>query len=169
MPVQEIITDREELTITVLATYETNLETVWRLWTEPSLREKWWGPPGYPATFTDHDLVPGTLVDYHMTGPDGTRYPGWWKILSVEPPHTLVFEDGFSDAEGNIDESMPSSLNRIRLNAVDGVVTMRIEGRYATLDALEKVVAMGVEEGLRGAVGQIDELIASIYAGSESS
>ena len=44
-------------------------ERVWQLWADPRQLERWWGPPTYPATFTQHDLAPGGHVEYHMTGP----------------------------------------------------------------------------------------------------
>ena len=46
-------------------------ERVWDLWADPRKLERWWGPPFWPATFTAHDLAPGSHVEYHMTGPTG--------------------------------------------------------------------------------------------------
>jgi uncharacterized protein YndB with AHSA1/START domain len=35
---------------------------VWQLWADPRQLERWWGPPGYPSTFTEHDLTTGGHV-----------------------------------------------------------------------------------------------------------
>ena len=58
------------------------------------------GPPTYPATFTAHDLGPGSRVEYHMTGPSGDQPRGYWDILKAEPPRRLVFRDGFANDDG---------------------------------------------------------------------
>ena len=50
---------------------------VWQLWADPRLLERWWGPPGFPATFEHHDLTPGGTITYFMSGPDGgDRFDG---------------------------------------------------------------------------------------------
>ena len=48
------------------------------------------------GTFTEHELAPGARVKYHMTGPDGEVYPGYWDITGVEPTSRFTFQDGFA-------------------------------------------------------------------------
>jgi uncharacterized protein YndB with AHSA1/START domain len=74
---------------------------VWQLWADPRQLERWWGPPTYPATFTRHDLAPGSRVEYHMTGPEGDQPHGHWDILEADPPRSLVFRDGFANDDGS--------------------------------------------------------------------
>jgi hypothetical protein len=38
---------------------------------------------------------------------------------------------------------------------------MSIESRFASAEAMEQVLAMGMEEGLKQAVGQIDAILAA--------
>ena len=97
MPVTSVHKDPEALTMTISAEFDAPIETVWDLWENPRLLERWWGPPTYPATFVDHDLVPGAMVTYFMTGPDGDQARGWWRVLAVERPRHLEIEDGFAD------------------------------------------------------------------------
>ena len=32
-----------------------------------------------------------------MTGPEGDKHYGWWRVLTVDSPNRLEFEDGFTD------------------------------------------------------------------------
>lgn len=159
MSVTDVTTDRETLTLTLTARFEAPIERVWELWADPRLLERWWGPPGFPATFTEHDFEAGGRVAYHMTGPDGTTYHGWWHILSIDRPHRLSFEDGFADEHGTPNPELPVTRANVRLSSGDGGTDMVLSSRFASLDQLEQVVKMGVEEGLRLAVGQIDGLL----------
>ena len=84
--------------MTLEAEFDVPAERVWQLWEDPRQLEQWWGPPTYPATVTSHDLRPGGRVEYHMTGPEGDQSKGYWEILEAEPPHRLVFNDGFANA-----------------------------------------------------------------------
>ena len=70
MTVTAVRKDPDALTMTLTAEFDASPERVWQLWADPRQLERWWGPPTYPATFTAHDLAPGSRVEYHMTGPD---------------------------------------------------------------------------------------------------
>lgn len=160
MTVVDTIKDTDALTLTVVTELDATPERVWRLWSEGEQLGRWWGPPGWPATFPDHDLTPGAESRYYMTGPDGTRAHGWWRVLAVDPPRSIEIQDGFSDADGNPDDAMPAAVMRTELTPVDGGTRMTITTRFPDAEAMAQVIAMGMEEGMREAVGQIPELLA---------
>ena len=162
MPVIDVLKDPAAMTLTVLAEFDATLERAWQLWADPRQLERWWGPPGYPATMSRHGVEPGDRVTYYMTGPEGDRHHGWWRILEADPPRRLVFEDGFADGEGNPDDSLPTMVATVTLSDRDGRTHMEIATRYPTPEAMEQVLAMGMEEGIRAAVGQIDDLLAEV-------
>ena len=72
MTVTAVRKDPDTLTMTLTAEFDASPELVWDLWADPRKLERWWGPPTYPATFTAHDLAPGSRVEYHMTVPAAT-------------------------------------------------------------------------------------------------
>lgn len=164
MTIAEVVTDRDSLTVRAEADFDASVEEVWKLWENPRLLEKWWGPPDYPAIVTEHDLVPGGVVRYHMTGPDGENYGGYWIVKVVEPPHRLVIEDMFTDDEGVPQPEMPTSTMEISITEQDESTHMTVVGSYSSIAALEKVIAMGMEEGLRASMGQIDALLETVGA-----
>ena len=51
MTVTSVDTDYDSLTVTLIAHFEASIDEVWELWSDPRKLERWWGPPGYPATF----------------------------------------------------------------------------------------------------------------------
>ena len=77
------------------------------MWADPRQLERWWGPPTWPATFVEHDLTTGGGAHYFMTGPEGEKAHGWWRIVAVDEPRSIEFEDGFADEEGRPDDEMP--------------------------------------------------------------
>jgi uncharacterized protein YndB with AHSA1/START domain len=147
--------------MTLTAEFEATPEVIWDLWADPRKLERWWGPPTYPATFTRHDLTPGSRVEYHMTGPGGDQPHGYWDVLEVDPPTTLVFMDGFANDDGSPNDDLPRNEGRVTIEAIDAARTrMSIESRFPNPEAMEQVLAMGMEEGLTEAVGQIDAILA---------
>src|SRR5688572_5903188 len=161
MTVTAVRKDPAALTMTLDAEFEASPERVWQLWADPRQLERWWGPPTYPATFTAHDLAPGSRVEYHMTGPEGDQPRGFWDVIEAEAPHRLVFRDGFANADGTPNDSLPRNDALVTIESVGPSRTrMSIESRFPSAEAMEQVMAMGMEEGLTQALGQIDAILA---------
>jgi uncharacterized protein YndB with AHSA1/START domain len=151
----------ETLSMRLTAEFDASPERVWQLWADPRQLERWWGPPTYPATFTRHDLTPGSRVEHHMTGPEGDQPHGYWDVVEVDAPRTLVFKDGFAGDDGQPNTELPISTGRVAIEAIGGGRTrMTIESIFPSTEAMEQVLAMGMEEGLKQAVGQIDAILA---------
>jgi dihydrofolate reductase len=88
--------DFDDLSLVMVTEFDARIERVWQLWADPRQLERWWGPPAWPATVEKHELVAGGEVTYFMTGPQGERSNGWWRVTSVDPPRSLEFTDGFA-------------------------------------------------------------------------
>ncbi|MCW2912843.1 MAG: Activator of Hsp90 ATPase 1 family protein [Actinomycetia bacterium] len=161
MTVIDVQKNPEALTLTLTARFDAPPARVWQVWQDPRQLERWWGPPTYPATVIDHDLTPGGAVTYFMTGPEGDKHYGWWRILSVDAPHRLEFEDGFADDSGRPDPDMPTTTVRVQLTAdAETATVMTIENTFPTPETMEQLVSMGTVEGMSAALSQIDALLA---------
>ena len=160
MTVISVVKDADARTVTITAGFDAPIGRVWQVWSDPRQLERWWGPPGYPATVTEHDLAPGGTVAYVMTSPDGHRHGGWWRVRAVDPPHELEFEDGFVDADGNPSPDGPTATVRVVLSEPAGGGTqMVITMAWDSDEAMEQMLATGMDAGVTAAVGQIDELL----------
>lgn len=159
MSVTSVDPDFENLTITLVGEYAAPVERVWQLWADPRLLERWWGPPSFPATVEQHELRPGGSVSYFMTGPEGEKYPGWWRIDAVDAPTALEFTDGFTGEDGRPAPDMPVSAVRVELAEHDGRTRMEVRSAFQSREQMEQIVDMGALEGLRQAAGQIDALL----------
>lgn len=152
--------DLDQHALTVTCEFAAPVARVWQLWADPRQLERWWGPPGYPATVEAHELVPGGDVRYYMTGPEGERYGGYWRIVSVDPPTTLEFEDGFADSAGVPNDEMPVGTVTVELAEREGVTEMKVRTVYGSREHLDKVLEMGMAEGMTAAIGQIESILA---------
>ena len=161
MTVTAVRKDPEALTMTLDAEFDASPERVWQLWADPRQLERWWGPPTYPATFTKHDLTPGSRVEYHMTGPEGDQPKGYWDVLETDPPRSLVVRDGFANEDGTPNPDFPVGEMRVRIEEIgDGRSRMSIENLFPSTEAMEQLLAMGQEQGMIEALGQIDAILA---------
>ena len=163
MPVTNVTHDIDTRTIVITAEFAAPRDRVWDVYADPRQLEKIWGPPTYPATFVEHNLVPGGRVTYYMTGPEGDKFGGWWEMISVDKPNGFTFRDGFADAENDLKpvESMPVSFNDYQFTEAGGTTTSLFTSTYETAEALQQVLDMGIIEGATGSINQIDDLLAA--------
>lgn len=161
MPVTDITKDADTRTLTITAEFAAPVERVWGLYEDARKLEQVWGPPEYPATFVDHDLRPGTRSTYYMTSPEGEKFAGYWDITGVEAPARFTFRDGFAHADLTPNTDLPVSENAYTFTGTDGGTTAVFTSTFASAEALQQVLDMGMEEGARSAINQIDAFLAA--------
>ncbi|WP_422115918.1 SRPBCC family protein [Brachybacterium sp. UNK5269] len=160
MPVTDIAHDLDRLTITITAQFAAPVQRIWEIYADPRQLEQVWGPPGFPATVVEHSLAPGGRVTYYMTGPDGERYHGYWNVLAVEEPRSFTYEDGFAHEDFSPNPDLPVSTCVSTFSEQDGGTRAVYTTSYPSREGLQTVLDMGVEEGARTSIDQIDGLIA---------
>lgn len=161
MPIVSSSQDADALTLTLVAEYAAPPSRVWQVWSDPRQLERWWGPPTWPATFEEHDVVVGGGSRYYMTGPEGEKARGWWRFLSLDEPSSFEFEDGFSDESGAPNTQMPTIRARVDLEETAAGTRMTVTSRFASLEDMEKLAQMGMVDGITLAMRQIDDILAS--------
>jgi uncharacterized protein YndB with AHSA1/START domain len=152
--------DLEALSLTIVADFDAPIERVWQLWADPRQLERWWGPPSHPSTFERHDLVGGGEATYFMTGPDGSRSRGWWRVERVDPPRSLVFTDGFAREDGSPDHDMPTTAVRVRLDEHQAGTRMELRFGFESADHMEQLERWGAFEVFPQSVAQMDAVLA---------
>lgn len=162
MPISSVVKDPEALTMTVIADFAVPVERLWDAYADPRQIEKFWGPPTYPAVFTRHDMYPGGRSDYAMTGPEGDVSRGYWEYLNVTPGKSFEVLDGFAGEDGTPNREMPSMRMVFVFEATDEGSRLTETTYFNSADELEKLLSMGMEEGMRAAMSQIDDVVADL-------
>jgi uncharacterized protein YndB with AHSA1/START domain len=95
-----------------------------------------------------------------MTGPEGEKAHGWWEFVSVDAPNGLEFDDGFADQSGTPQDDGLVTRAVVTLDGAFPGTLMTITSRFPSTQAMEQLVSMGMEEGIVGALGQVDAILA---------
>jgi uncharacterized protein YndB with AHSA1/START domain len=159
MTVIDTTRDPEALTLTLVAEFDAKVERVWKVWADPRLLERWWGPPTWPATFDTHEFSVGGQSRYFMTGPDGGKSHGWWEVTGIDEPRRLEFVEGFASPAGEPLDRDEATRIEVTLEPTGTGTRMTTVNRFANADQMERLLKMGMEEGMAGAMGQIDALL----------
>lgn len=159
MPVTDVTTDAENLTMTVIADFAAPIERVWSAYSDPRQLERFWGPPGWPATFTAWDHTVGGRATYTMNGPRGETSSGSWEFLAIDAPRSFEVLDSFADENGQPLEGFPAQRMSFTFESTADGTRMVTTSHFDSVDALEQVVEMGQVEGLKLAMSQLDAVL----------
>ncbi|UDY24662.1 SRPBCC family protein [Nocardioides sp. Kera G14] len=169
MPITHVTKDPEALTMTVVADFPAPLRRLWDAYVDPRQLERFWGPPEWPATFTRHDAAVGGVSSYLMRGPDGSVSRGYWEWLSVDELKGFEVLDGFALEDGTPNREMPSMRMVFAFEAVGSGSRVTTTTYFNAVEEMEQLVEMGMEDGMRAAMGQMDSVLtdlASFAAGN---
>lgn len=170
MPITTVEKDLDALTMTITADFPVSVRRLWDAYADPRQLEQFWGPVEYPATFTRHDMAPGGMSKYFMTGPGGDTSRGYWKFTAVDHGRSFEVLDGFAGEDGEPNAEMPNMRMVFVFTEHDGGARLTTTAHFNSLDELEKLIGMGMEEGTKSAMSQIDAVVADLqsYAAGRS-
>ena len=115
------------------------------------------GPPPWSTTTCVSEGASHTL-----TGPDGEKSAGYWEVLVADAPNVLEVRDGFADDSGTANDDMPTMVMRTTFEAISDTRTrMTTVTQFPSIEAMEQLVNMGMEEGMREAMSQIEAVLAA--------
>ncbi|MHC6175111.1 SRPBCC family protein [Glutamicibacter endophyticus] len=162
MPVTAVTKDPETLTLSITADFSVPVARLWDAYLDARQIEKFWGPPGYPATFLRHDGVVGGVSRYYMTGPDGEEFHGRWDWTEVAEHKFFEVRDSFADSTGTTNDELPSTRVVFGFDPTDAGSRVTVTNHFDSVQDLEQLVAMGMEEGINQAMGQIESVLADL-------
>jgi uncharacterized protein YndB with AHSA1/START domain len=162
MPLTSVTKDVAKLTLTVVGDYPVPQQRLWDAFADPRQLERFWGPPFAPATFTRYDMKVGGRAEYFLSLPDGKKWSGSWKFTAVNPISSFEARDGEDNAE---DHNMPASAKFTFETTPTGSRLTSVTW-FESVEAMEQT-AVGMEQGLRAAMPQLDAVLAepSVSAG----
>jgi uncharacterized protein YndB with AHSA1/START domain len=151
------VSAQRELVITRV--FDAPRSLVFKAWTEPEHRMRWWGPNGFTTTSCEMDLRPGGAWRLSMRSPEGREDRQRGIFREIVPPERLVFTYAFEDAAGNpghetlvtVTFAEHEGKTKLTVNqAVFKTVAVRddhVRGWGEALDHFAKYVATGRSEG----------------------
>lgn len=130
-------------------------ELVFKMFSEAEHLKHWWGPNGWEVPVCRIDFKPGGIWHYCMKCMDpnqGDFYgmESWGKAIykEINEPEAIFYTDYFSDAEGNINEELPSTEVKVEFIDLEGKTKLVNYAEYVSAEALKTVMDMGMLQGI---------------------
>ncbi|MFC0273178.1 SRPBCC domain-containing protein [Metabacillus herbersteinensis] len=156
----ELILERE---------FDAPKELVFKAFSEAEHLKQWWGPRGWTLTVCNIDFREGGVWHYCMKCIDENQgdffgFESWGKGVYQEIVNAekIVYIDYFSDAEGNEAEGMPSTRSILTFEENAGKTKVINRAQYASSEALQTVLDMGMEQGITETWDRLGEYVVTL-------
>jgi len=155
----DFLVDKENSTLTVKREFAAKRQLVWDCYTKSELLNRWFAPKPLTTKTKSMDFRPGGHWHYAMVEPNGQEYWGRLDYQTIAPIDNYTALDGFADETGAVNPDLPRSTWNVTFTdrATHTVVTTVVS--YASPEALQQVIDMGMKEGLASTLERLDELL----------
>lgn len=136
---------------------------MFEVWSDCKHLKHWWGPKEWPMDECEMDFREGGTWHFSLRGPnEGDESWGIAVYKEIDKPRKIVYQDNFSDKDGNINEEMPGMLVTVEFHDYKGKTRVASTTLFNTPETREKVVEMGVVEGMSSSMERLDEYLEKI-------
>lgn len=155
----DFIADKEKNTLTIRREFLAGRQLVWDCYTKSELLDQWFAPAPLTTKTKSMDFREGGHWHYAMVDPNGTEYWGYTKYQKIQPIDYFTSLDAFSNAEGKINDELPRAEWLINFTDKGENALVETIVTYKSLADLEKVIQMGMEQGMRLTLAKLDTLL----------
>jgi uncharacterized protein YndB with AHSA1/START domain len=146
--------------IEVSRIFNAPVEMVWKVWTDPELVKRWWGPKHFSSPVAKIDFREGGKSIVSMKAPKemgGQEFFSVWLYVKIIPLKTIEFIQSLSDEDGNkIDPTkvgMPSDFpidvrTVVAFNTLGNSQTEMTVTEYAEFGTISNFAQIGLEQSM---------------------
>lgn len=158
----DFLADKENNTLTIRREFAAGRQLVWDCYTKKELLDQWFAPKPFTTKTKSMDFKNGGHWHYAMVDQDGNHYWGWTDYHNIQPIDSYETLDAFCDEAGEINTALPrAKWNVIFTDKGDNAIVETIV-QYASLNDLETVINMGMQEGMISTLEKLDELLITL-------
>lgn len=155
----DFLVDKENSTLTITREFNAERPLVWDCYTKQELLDQWFSPKPFTTKTKSMDFKNGGHWHYAMIDPDGKEYWGYTEYYDVNPIDYYRTIDSFCDCEGTINHELPTANWQVTFTDLGETTIVTTKVIYDSLEDLEAVIKMGMEEGMLSTLEKLDELL----------
>lgn len=158
----DFIVDKDTHSLHIKREFAGKRQTVWDCYTKQELLDRWYAPKPLRTVTKSMDFREGGHWVFAMIDPSGTEYWSRTDYKTISPIDSFTGIDSFCDNKGELNPHLPSSEMEVKFSDLNDHTLMETVVVYSSAEALQTVIEMGMEEGLKSTLECLDELLLKI-------
>ena len=159
----DFIVDKQTKTVSITKEFAAELSLVWDAYTRAELLDQWWAPKPMTSRTKVMDFTVGGRRFYAMVSPEGDERWAIQKYTSITPKTNFKLFNAFADKDEN--PELPGSDWDLNFSGQNGKTTVSISIYNESLERMEKVIAMGFQQGFEALLQNLEELLGKLTQG----
>jgi uncharacterized protein YndB with AHSA1/START domain len=155
----DFLVNKENNTITIKREFAARRKLVWNCYTQSELLDRWFAPKPLTTKTKFMDFREGGHWLYAMVEPNGQEYWGRMDYQTIQPIDNYTSLDGFCDDSGALNPAFPRSEWNVTFSDVATRTLVETVVSYASAEALQQVINMGLKDGLTSTMERLDEVL----------
>lgn len=160
----DFLVEEAKNTITIKREFAAKRQLVWDCHTKSELLDQWFAPKPLTTKTRHMDFKDGGHWHYAMVTPDGQEFWNRLDYQKISPIDGYAALDGFCDANGVVNPDMPRARLDVSFSDVQERTLVTTVVLYASAADVQKVVNMGLKDGMTSTLERLDELLQAINA-----
>lgn len=156
------IVDKEQSRITVKREFAAKRQLVWDCHTRRELLDQWFAPKPLTTKTKHMEFKEGGYWHYAMIMPDGQAFWSRLDYQAIHPIDDYAALDGFCDEAGVVNPEMPRARWEVTFTDANAHTLVTTVVMYRSPEDVQKVVEMGMEEGMASTLERLDELLLTL-------
>lgn len=155
----DFIVNKDKNSLHIKREFAAKRQTVWDCYTKQELLDRWYAPKPLITRTKSMDFREGGHWVFAMIEPSGTEYWSRTDYQSIKPKEFFTGIDSFCNSEGEVNPEYPSSKMEVKFSDLNAHTLMETVVTYDSAEALQTVIAMGMEGGLKSTLESLDDLL----------
>ncbi|HQU99961.1 MAG: SRPBCC domain-containing protein [Bacteroidia bacterium] len=161
-PLFDFVADKANNTLVIKREFDAPRQMVWDCYTKQEYLDQWFAPKPFTTKTKSMDFSNGGHWHYAMIDPDGNHYWGYTTYNNIKPIDTYQTEDAFSNEAGEINTELPQAKWEVTFKDFNALTIVETIVYYNSLQDLETIINMGMQEGMKATLEKLDELLLSL-------
>jgi uncharacterized protein YndB with AHSA1/START domain len=160
----EFLVEQEQNRITVKREFAARRQLVWDCHTKSELLDQWFAPKPLTTKTKHMEFKEGGYWHFAMIAPDGQAFWSRQDYQTINPIDGYVAFDGFSDESGAVNHDMPRARWEVAFTDSEKNTLVTTVVSYDSPDDVQKVINMGLKDGMTSTLERLDELLQTLEA-----
>ncbi|MFL5742102.1 MAG: SRPBCC domain-containing protein [Flavisolibacter sp.] len=152
--------DKTAQTVSITREFDAELSLVWDAFTKPELLDQWYAPKPWVSKTKYMDFKVGGRRFFAMVSPEGQERWSIQKYTSISPKTNFKFFNAFADEDEN--PQLPGSDWDLNFVEQNGTTKVSIAIYNESLERMERMMAMGFNEGFTATLNNLKNLLATL-------